>query len=75
MSTLDYILILGLILLVILALIWVYKNRRRLFYNAHFTAETTMMNYQTDAKRAAMEEVAYKKEEREEDEKGEGKEK
>lgn len=73
-STIDYIVILGLICLIIATLIWAYKKRNRLFFNAHFTAETTMMNYQTEARRSAMERIAYMKDEKQEDEKGEGKE-
>ncbi|MBU0518613.1 hypothetical protein KJ564_06715 [bacterium] len=54
-------------------LVWVYKKRHRLFFQSKFVAETTMMNYQDDHKRAAMEEVSYLKEETKEDKAGEGK--
>ncbi|HDH58455.1 MAG TPA: hypothetical protein ENF16_07580 [Bacteroidetes bacterium] len=73
MTTLEYILIIGLILLVIATLIWAYRKRNRLFFQMKFVAETTMMNYQDASKRAAMEEVAYRNEEAEEDESGEDK--
>ena len=73
MSTFEWIVLGGLFLLIFAVLILVYRKRNLLFFNAHFTAETTMMNYQTDAKRSAMEQVAYMKEEKEEDDEGEKK--
>ena len=71
MSTLDVIIVAAILVLVLLVLVWAYRKRNRLFFNSHFTAETTMMNYQDAHRLKAMEQVAYMKEEKEEDEAGE----
>ena len=73
MSTGEWIIVAGLILFIVFVMIWAYKKRHRLFFNSKFTAETTMMNYQDDSKRAAMEAVQYMNEEEKEDEAGEKK--
>ncbi len=70
MMSADLIVLAGIAILICAALIWVWKKRHRLFFNAKFTAETTMMNYQDDNKRTAMEAVEYMNEEAEEDEAG-----
>lgn len=71
MMTWEYIVLGAILALVLLALVWVYVKRNRLFFNTHFVAETTMMNYQDAHRLKAMEQVAYMKEEKEEDENGE----
>jgi hypothetical protein len=71
MTIWEYVVIGAILVLVLLTLVWVYLKRNRLFFNSHFTAETTMMNYQDAHRLKAMEQVAYMKEEKEEDEAGE----
>jgi hypothetical protein len=71
MTMWDYLVIGAILVLVLLVLVWVYLKRNRLFFNSHFTAETTMMNYQDAHRLKAMEQVAYMKEEKEEDDAGE----
>ena len=73
MSTGNAISLIVLLIVIFLVLVWVYRKRHRLFFQTRFVAETTMMNYQDDHKRAAMEEVSYLKEEAKEDKAGEGK--
>ncbi|TKJ42412.1 hypothetical protein CEE37_01645 [candidate division LCP-89 bacterium B3_LCP] len=74
MESSDLVFLGVLVVFLIVVIIWVYKKRNRLFFNAHFTAETTMMNYQDAHKVKAMEQVSHMKEEKEEDDEGEGKE-
>ncbi len=73
MTTLDWIVLTAVTILVPVTLLWVWKKRHRLFFQSRYTAETVMMNYQDDNKRSAMEAVEYMNEEAEEDEAGESK--
>ncbi|MFH1862139.1 MAG: hypothetical protein ABH878_04935 [bacterium] len=74
MSADLWMLLIILFVLLPLILLWAYKKRHRLFFSAKFTAETTMMNYQDQVKRAAMEAVQVMNEEALEDDSGEKKE-
>ena len=74
MSTLDWIILALIFILPFAVIIWVFVKRKRLFYNMHFSALTTWMNYQNQSKYRAMELVQYQQEEEEaEDVKGEKK--
>jgi len=67
----DWIILAALFILPFVVIVWIYFKRRRLFYNMHFTAQTTWMNYQNESTYRAMEMVQYQEEEKEDDENGE----
>jgi hypothetical protein len=68
MRTDDLLIFIGFWLFILIAVLWIYKRRRRLYFDSHFVAETTMMNYQNAEKKEAMEHVRYMNEEEREDE-------
>ena len=71
MSVLDWIVLVVLFILPFVIVIWAYFKRKRIFYNMHYPALVSWMNFQNESKYLAMEQVLYQQEEEEEDEAGE----
>ncbi|MFC2170395.1 hypothetical protein ACFLQJ_00285 [Calditrichota bacterium] len=58
------------LILVLAILVMMYNRRHMLFSNVHFTAETTMRDWQMEEGRAAMTEVIYTCEQKRQDDSG-----
>ncbi|RJP73072.1 MAG: hypothetical protein C4524_15275 [Candidatus Zixiibacteriota bacterium] len=59
MSSFDWIILGAVFALIVLTLVWVYRQRHRLFHHAQFTAATTYRYFQTEEKQQSMDAMLY----------------